>query len=804
MMILKLITERGLSWRGLTVVLSVCAVLTGCESPEERALAYVTEAQKLLEADNLVKAELEAKNALQIQPKNAEARMVLARVAESRGDFSEMAGHLRSAIEASPDSLEPRLKLGTLYALSSMFDEANAELKAAARLAPDAAGVHVLRARVLAAQGDLEGAAVELQAALAQDPNDIEAVGLFANVTAATDVNAAIAMVDRAMQAQADPRALRLLKIQLLQRAGDVDAVDAAYKALLADYPDEADYVYQYARFLAAAGQPAAVESVLKDLTARQPENIAARLALVQFVAGNRGSAAGEELLQGFLAEQPDAHQLRLLLARVYQLSDRQEAAITAYEQVIERAGNDDAALTAKSRLAAIKLSTGDLEAGEALIDEVLEVDSVNTDALILRGALNYDRDELKDAVSDLRSVLREDPDNQRAQLLLARTHAKAEDYLLAKDAYRRAIGMQPADAQSTLELVRLLVRESELDEAEALLTEQIRATPADLRVTRALVAILLERERFDDALAEARRFGAIEGQEAVGDYLRGGIYQARGQDEAALEAFAASLARKPTAREPLQGYIASLIRLDRAAEARAYLERLGREYPDNLYSRTLLGQVLAGSGDTVAAREVFESTLSANEEYLPAYTALAGLNSTDLGAQIEVYKRGTEAVPDSQELVLLLGTAYERNGQYDDAIAAYEQALESNPGMQAVANNLAALIADFRRDRASLQQALELVSDFADSDNPAFVDTVGWLHHQLGDYDAAQPLLERAVAAAGQVAVLRFHLGMNYYALGKPQRAREHLELATAEGSPDYPGKAEARRVLAEIESAG
>lgn len=801
---LNLITKRCVARRTLACVVCVCALLVGCESPEERALAYVTEAQKLLQEDNLVKAELEAKNALQIEPKNADARLVLSRIAESRGDFSEMAGHLRSAIEARPEYLEPRLKLGTLYALSGMFDEAGAELDAAARLAPDAAGVHVLRARVMAAQGDLEGAAAELQAALEQDPNDVEAVGLFANVTAATDVNAAIAMVDQAMQAQEDPRALRLLKIQLLQRAGDVDAVDAAYQSLLADYPDEAGYVYQYARFLAAAGKTAAVESVLTDLTVRQPDNTAARLALVQFVAGNRGSEAGEELLLGFLEDEPDAHQLRLLLARVYQLSDRQDAAIAAYEKVVERAGNDNAALTAKSRLAAIELGQGNLEVGTALIEEVLAVDSVNVDALILRGALNYDRDEFKDAVSDLRSVLREDPDNQRAQLLLARTHTKAEDYLLAKDAYRRAIAMAPAEAQTTLELVRLLVREGELDEAEALLKAQVRNTPADVRVTRALIAILLERGRFDDALAEARRYGSIEGQEAVGDYLRGGIYQARGQDEAALQAFAAALELKPTAREPLQGYVASLIRLDRTAEATAYLKRLGREYPDNLYSRTLLGQVLAGSGDTGAAREVFESTLSADEEYLPAYTALAGLNNADPGAQIEVYKRGAEAVPDSQELVLLLGTAYERNGQYDDAIAAYEQALKSNPDMQAVANNLAALIADFRRDRASLQRALDLVSGFADSDNPAFIDTVGWLHHQLGDYESAQPLLERAVAAAEQVAVLRFHLGMNFHALGNSERAREHLEFATADGTPDYPGKDDARRVLTEITSAG
>lgn len=785
------------------LVALLCGALlfvTGCDTPEERALQHVASAQAFLEEENYVKAELEAKNALQIQQRNADASMVLAKVAESRGDYSEMAQYLREAIEAQPDLVPARLKLGTLYALNGMFDEAQTQLDAAADVQADDVGVYVLRARLLASKGDLESAAAELQQALAADPNNIEAVGLFANVTAESDVDAAIAMIDKAMAGQDDKRTLRQLKIQLLQRAGDVDAVDAAYQAMVTDYPDEPAYTYQYARFLAATGQDERVEEVLGSLVQAQPDNTSARLALVQYVAGRRGPEAGEALLVEYLGEKPDAHDLRLVLARQYQLTDREAEAIAQYEQVLERAGNEDPALTAKSRLAAIELANGDTEAGEALIDDVLAVDSMNTEALILRGALNFDRDELKDAVSDLRSVLREDPDNSRAQLLLARTHTKAEDYLLAKDAYRRALQMTPGNAQVSIELVRILVREGELEEAEQILRQQLEATPDSLVTSRALIAILVDRKRYDDALAEASRVAGLEGQAAVGDYLTGGIYQVRGQNEQALKAFARALDARPTAREPLQGYVSSLVALERTPEAIAYLEKTSRDYPDNLYAKTLLGQVLAGSGETSAARELFESTLSENEEWLPAYTALAGLNQADLGAQIDVYKRGLNAVPDSQELALLLGTAYERSGQYDEAIATYEDALEANPDMQAVANNLAALLVDFRDDSASFRRALELVEDFADSDNPAFLDTLGWVHYRLGDYDEAQPLLEEAVKLAGEVPVLRYHLGMNYYAQGKEKLAVEQLRVAAAEGVADYTGKQEAERMLQQL----
>ena len=798
-------TPAGSRKRALLALLLVLSVvLAACETPEERAAGYVAEAEALLEEDNLVKAELEAKNALQIEPRNAKARFLLAEISEQRGDFGEMAANLRSAVEFDPNFLEARLKLGTIYALAGVVDMAQEQLDAAEALEPNSPEVRILKARLLAAGGDLEGATDQLRLAIEQKPDSMEALGLLANVTAASDIDAAIAIVDGAIASAEEPRVLRLLKIQLLQRAGDEASVEAEYRSLIADYPDESAYSYQLARFLASAGRPEDVEAVISDVIERDPENQQARLALVQFVAGIRGQDAARELLEGYLQENPDAHDLRMVLARQYQANGDVSQAQAEYQAVVERAGNEDVGLTAKGRLAAIELSQGNDEDGEVILEEVLAVDSMNVQALMLRGALNYERDKMKAAVSDLRSVLRRDPDNEQAQLLLARSHTKADDMLLARDAYRRAIQMNPQNVQATLELTRILVDGKELDKAEALLRDQIEVTPDDLNAPRALIAILVTRSRFDDALEEAERVSTIDGQEGVGAYLTGGIYQARDQHERAIEAFQRSLDAVPQAREPLQGLVASLVRLERSDEAIRYLEDFTASNPDNLYAKTLLGQVLAGSGETGAARELFEAALSDNSAWLPAYTALAGLDGADVGAQIDVYRRGLEAVPDSQELALLLGTAYERSGQYEEAIASYEEVLRSNPDMQVVANNLAALLADYRTDTASFRRALEVSEQFEGSENPAFLDTLGWVYYRLGEYDKAQPLLEKAVGGAESVSVLRYHLAMNYLAQGKRELARQHLTEALETSQSDFPGKDEAERTLEELSAGG
>ncbi|MDP7271774.1 MAG: tetratricopeptide repeat protein, partial [Gammaproteobacteria bacterium] len=166
------------------------ALLAGCESPAERAAGYLAKADQFYKDENLVKAELEVRNTLQIEPKNADARLLLAQIAESRQDYSEMATQLRAAIESRPDFLEARLKLGTLYVLGGAMGLAEDQYAITADLAPDDPDVKVLRARILASQGDLEAAGTELNAALEQDPGNTQALGLLASVVAVDDPDA--------------------------------------------------------------------------------------------------------------------------------------------------------------------------------------------------------------------------------------------------------------------------------------------------------------------------------------------------------------------------------------------------------------------------------------------------------------------------------------------------------------------------------------------------------------------------------------------------------------------------------------
>jgi len=140
-----------------------------------------------------------------------------------------------------------------------------------------------------------------------------------------------------------------------------------------------------------------------------------------------------------------------------------------------------------------------------------------------------------------------------------------------------------------------------------------------------------------------------------------------------------------------------------------------------------------------------------------------------------------------------------EQQKRYDEAISTYEQLLEKAPDNILATNNLAALLADHRQDEQSLKKAKELAGKLAGANQPALLDTVGWVDYRLGDYGEAVKVLSGVVEKAPEVPVFNYHLGMAYLKQGNKQEAKNYLSKAVGENY-NYTGIDEARKALAEL----
>ena len=110
---------------------------------------------------------------------------------------------------------------------------------------------------------------------------------------------------------------------------------------------------------------------------------------------------------------------------------------------------------------------------------------------------------------------------------------------------------------------------------------------------------------------------------------------------------------------------------------------------------------------------------------------------------------------------------------------------MRAAPGNELVANNLAYVLAQSKRDPASLDRALNLANRFAGSTEPGYVDTLGLVQYRLGRYDQAATLLERARSLAPNDPTVELHYGMALYKKGDVQNGAELVRKALATKTP-------------------
>lgn len=142
----------------------------------------------------------------------------------------------------------------------------------------------------------------------------------------------------------------------------------------------------------------------------------------------------------------------------------------------------------------------------------------------------------------------------------------------------------------------------------------------------------------------------------------------------------------------------------------------------------------------------------------------------------IEVYtdmieETGPE-VRDDWRLYFARAVAYERSKQWDAAEADLMHALELEPDQPEVLNYLGYSWIDrginLTEGRIMIERAVE-----ARPDAGFIVDSLGWVHYRLGNYEQAVTALERAVALEPGDPTINDHLGDALWRVGRRIEAR-------------------------------
>ena len=144
-----------------------------------------------------------------------------------------------------------------------------------------------------------------------------------------------------------------------------------------------------------------------------------------------------------------------------------------------------------------------------------------------------------------------------------------------------------------------------------------------------------------------------------------------------------------------------------------------------------------------------------------------------------QLLQQATEQEPSLIGAHLTLGEMYQETDEDDLAIERYRQTLVFAPDHVVALNNLAYLL---MHQQENLEEAFRLAQRAFTLSNgtPTVADTLGWIHHLLGNDREAARYLAAAVDGLPTSAEVRLHAATVHQRLGQLDAAAQELARAT------------------------
>lgn len=804
-------TTRRLPSTVLAIVLAgvlAGAVLlsAGCGGAADRKARYLDKGEKYFADRNYEKARVEFRNALQIDPNDANARYQVGRVAEKLGNAREAVGQYQAAVDADPKHMPARAALSRLFLLGGLADKAMELVEPGLLQEPDNAQLLTVRGAAKSHLGNVPGAFEDAEAAIKIAPEDEYAIALLASLyrqNARSDK--AIEVVRAGLEKLPRSADLRVVLADLELAQDHPREAEAQLRKVIELQPDELNHRYRLARFYLVTKDVDAAERTLRETIEAVPENAEAKIALTDLLASHQGFDKAEAQLKEFAAKEKDGAAMQLALARFYEAHRKADQAQATYRDVIESEGTKPDGLTAHNRLAALLVQSNDVAGATKLIDAVLKENPRDNDALILRGNLALVKGDAAAAIADLRAVLRDQPNAVPVMRALARAHLQNNEVAVAEETLRAAVQANPADRPVRLELAQLLMQSGRAEQARPVLEQLVQETPDDIAALESLFRVQAAAKDLVAARATAQSVARVRPDLPLGPYLEGLTDESQQKLDSAAASYERALGIQPSAAEPLTALVRIDVSRKQSAQALARLDKVIASQPDNVIARNLKGELLTSKGETGQAIAAFNEAIAKAPKWWIPYRglALAQLSGKHVDAAIEALELGMKNTENAVALGTDLAALYERAGRPDDAIRTYETMVTREPDSVAAVNNLAMLLVNYRSDQASLDRAQQLTGKLSNVSVPTILNTRGWVKFKRGEYQESLPLLRQAVEKSPESPVMRYHLAMAQLRTGDKAAARENLEAALKSGNT-FMGAKEAQSALEEIKPAG
>ncbi|MDB5410260.1 MAG: prsT [Rhodospirillales bacterium] len=737
---------------------------------EAIALAQAGLAQTRIVMNDLPGAADLLEKALQIEPRLADAWILLGRVRALQNDKLRARNAFDKAIAIAPYNVVALLGRAALT-IDDDERQARADIDLLLDQAPDNPRVNLLDAILKARHERWREAQVALMTILAPEYLP-QALYLLSRVDLAlgqigqaeANINQYLALVPK------DAAGLGVQASVMMRRGKPAGAVEILRRALIDD-PNNTDLLGLLSDAYTLNGQKADAAATLDRLSAVAPKDAATRLRIAeQRIAVGRVAEALVDI-QIARASEPLSPQATILAVQTLLGAGRVDDAAAVAADLGKRApdspvpetllgvvamrkgGASEArphfekalALQANFVTAAIDLAqTYRMERrfddGRAVYDRIVKLEPRNTELMIARSDLEFADKKTAEGVAWLERARAADPQSIPAHMQLLRAYLDLKQAAKAVAMARELEQIAPADPQAIAGL------------AEAQLADNDRQT-----AITTLQRVVDMTNGAPDALIRLARATELDGKvSAAYGYMRKAWETNPG--DARLQAALLDFS----------------VRTDTVGASISFARDLAQLRPDDPAPRDMLGQLYEADRRYDKAIEAFSEAFAKDENSFLvrrlAHAQAAGGQSDAAAATLGKWLAKRQDDADARlGYAIILAEAK----QTEPAIAQYEQILAVSPRNPIVLNNLAWLYLQKgdKRALAVAQRAYE-----AAPESPIIADTLGWILCESGDAASATEILNKAAAGATPPPAARYHFAVALDKTGRHDDARQVL----------------------------
>ncbi len=798
------------------LALAATLTLAACESSDEKAENFYQTGMELLATGDVDRAIVSFRNVFRFDGEHYEARKELADALYSLGDRTKAFSQYLRLAEQYPDDVLVRQKLATMAIQVQAWDQAERHGRRALELAPDADISPAIRVsldyRKAAVEEDdpkLDALADDAASLLEADPTDILSRRIvLAHAVARERPGDVLELVDPAIEQFPDEMGYYALKLRALSALQDLEGVETQLQAMYQAFPENDEVQRSLIQFYLQQQDFEGAEAFLRQLANAKPDAPQGFVPVIQLIERAQGRDAAKAELQSLIAanaDQPASQTFFKALLAGYTFEDgNPDQAIADLQALLDGAEPGTQTNRIKNTLANMLLRTGNQVGTRALVEEVLEEDASNVEALKMRARLLIDGDAPDEAISDLRRALDQSPRDLDTLVLLAAAHERNGNSALQGERLAIAVEVSNAGSRESLLYAEYLVNNDQIGAARSVLDDARNTSPRNV-----------------DVLTQAARLALAENATGVVRGIIADLEQIEEDPRAAEVAVtlqSALLLQQNRADEGLQllqsqagdggqntgavyAVIQTQLRSGDIQGARSYLDELLEKSPEDRNLQLINAALHVAEGKPERSEEILRDVIDKD----PTQSTAVGQLYVQLRREgrVEdaraVLNQGLSAAPGTIRLMQYQAGELETLGKIEDAIAIYETIYEQNSANVAVANNLASLISTFRDTEASLARAAAVARRLRGTDVPAFQDTYGWIAYRQGNYKEALEYLGPAAQELPNNPLVNYHLGMTYVALERPEEGRPYLERAIELAGPDttLPQMVQARETL-------